>query len=145
MHETGLCEGVLAVVRDVSQDEPVSRIRLRVGRLQGVVPDVFEFCWRMVAQDTAAAEAALELEDVPIRVRCRACGTENELPASTIACLGCGSPAVEVVAGASLEIEEVELLGGEVRRNPNLIAGREVRLSPPTPTLPLEGGGREGS
>ena len=36
----GLCEAVLAVVSDVSEDEPVSRVRLRVGRLQCVVPDV---------------------------------------------------------------------------------------------------------
>ena len=42
MHEMGLCEAVLGVVRDVSGDEPVSRVRLRVGQQQGVVPDVFE-------------------------------------------------------------------------------------------------------
>ncbi len=65
MHEMGLCEAVLSVVRDVSEDEPVSRVRLRVGRQQGVVPDVFELCWRMAAQDTGAAGAALELADVP--------------------------------------------------------------------------------
>ena len=122
MHETGLCEGVLAVVREVSDDEPVSRIRLRVGRLQGVVPDVFEFCWRMVAEDTAAAEAALELEDVPVRVRCGACGAETEPPSSAIACASCGSPSVDVVAGDAIEVEEVELVGGEVLRNPHLAA-----------------------
>jgi Zn finger protein HypA/HybF involved in hydrogenase expression len=64
MHEMGLCEAVLGVVRDVSGDEPVSRVRLRVGQRQGVVPDVFEMCWRMAAQDTGAADAALELADV---------------------------------------------------------------------------------
>ena len=65
MHESGLCQGVLSVVRDVSAEAPVARIRLRVGRLQGVVPDIFEFCWRMVAEDTAAGEARLELIAVP--------------------------------------------------------------------------------
>lgn len=89
MHEMGLCEAVLGVVRDVSGDEPVSRVRLRVGRMQGVVPDVFEFCWRMAAEDTGAADAALELADV---------------------------------AGDELTVEEVELRGGEVLRNPNLAA-----------------------
>ena len=64
MHEMGLCEAVLGVVRDVCEDGQVRRVRLRVGRAQGVVPDVFEMCWRMAAQDTGAAEAALELEDV---------------------------------------------------------------------------------
>ena len=123
----GLCEGVLAVVRDVSDDGPVSRVRLRVGRLQGVVPDVFEFCWHLVAQDTGAAEARVELTDVPVRVRCRSCGVEGEPEGTTVACPGCGAPAVDLLAGDELTVEEVELAGGEVRRNPGLQDAVEVR------------------
>jgi len=122
----GLCEAVLSVVREVSDDEPVGRVRLRVGRLQGVVPDVFEFCWRMVAQDTGAADAALELRDVPVRVRCRACGDEADLDGTMIACPGCGAPSVAVLAGDELTVEEVELRDGEVRRNPALAAAAEA-------------------
>jgi hydrogenase nickel incorporation protein HypA/HybF len=120
MHEMGLCEAVLAVVRAVSRDEPVSRVRLRVGRRQGVVPDVFEHCWRMVARDTCAADAALELSVVPVRVRCVACGAEGGVPPGALACPGCGSLSVEVTAGDELDVEEVELPRGEVRRNPGL-------------------------
>jgi hydrogenase nickel incorporation protein HypA/HybF len=126
MHEMGLCEAVLSVVREVSEDEPVGRVRLRVGRLQGVVPDVFEFCWRMVAQDTGAADAALELRDVPVRVRCRACGDEADLEGTMVACPGCGAPSVAVLAGDELTVEEVELRDGEVRRNPALAAAAEA-------------------
>src|SRR5205809_950653 len=57
MHEMGLCEAVLAVVRDVAGEEPVSRVRVRTDRLQGVVPEVFQFCWGLAAQDTGAAGA----------------------------------------------------------------------------------------
>src|SRR5258708_30977988 len=98
MHEMGLGEAVLAVVRDVSEDEPVSRVRLRVGRLQGVVPDVFEFCWRLVAQDTGAAGAALEMSDVPVRVRCRSCTAHSELASTAIRFPRCGPPLVDVLA-----------------------------------------------
>ena len=122
MHEMGLCEAVLAVVRDVSDDEPVRRVRLRVGRLQGVVPPAFDFCWRLVAQDTGAAAAALELTDVPVRVRCQVCGAESEPEAGAIACAACGAVSVDVVAGDELVVEEVELEDGEVRRNPGLTA-----------------------
>jgi hydrogenase nickel incorporation protein HypA/HybF len=120
MHEMGLCEAVLAVVRDVSDDEPVRRVRVRAGRRQGVVPHVFDFCWRLVAQDTGAARAVLELTDVPVRVRCRTCGDEGEPRAGTIACPACGAVSVDVVAGDELVVEEVELEDGEVRRNPTL-------------------------
>jgi hydrogenase nickel incorporation protein HypA/HybF len=127
MHEMGLCEAVLAVVREVSDDRPVRTVRLRVGRLQGVVPDVFEFCWRLVAQDTGTADAALELADVPVRVRCLACGAQSELAGTTIACPGCGGPSVEVLGGDELQVAEVELASGEVRRNPALAAVMEER------------------
>jgi hydrogenase nickel incorporation protein HypA/HybF len=126
MHEAGLCEAVLAVVRDVSEDAPVRRVRLRVGRLQGVVPDVFEFCWRMVAEDTGAAQASLELLDVPVVVHCRACGADGGPVSDTFACAACGSPAVDVISGRQLEVEEVELSDGEIRRNPQLAAAGEA-------------------
>ena len=122
MHEMGLCDAVLGVVRDVSDDAPVRRVRLRVGRLQGVVPDVFDACWRMVAQDTGAATAELVLADVPVRVRCRACGAENDVESAIIACPACAAVTVDVVAGDELMVEEVELEDGEVRRNPALAA-----------------------
>jgi hydrogenase nickel incorporation protein HypA/HybF len=122
MHEMGLCEAVLAVVRDVSDDEPVRRVRLRVGRRQGVVPHVFDFCWRLVARDTDAAGARLELIDVPVRLRCRACDAEGEPESGTLACTVCGAVSVDLVAGEELIVEEVELEDGEVRRNPALTA-----------------------
>jgi Zn finger protein HypA/HybF involved in hydrogenase expression len=55
MHEIGLCEGVLGVALDASAGQPVKRVRLRVGRLQGVVPQVFDQAWEMVSEGTAAA------------------------------------------------------------------------------------------
>jgi hydrogenase nickel incorporation protein HypA/HybF len=85
MHEAALCEGVLAVALDAAAGEPVTRVKVRVGALQAVVPESFEFCWRMVAEGTNAEQADVQLEHVP---------------------------------GDVLEVEEVELAGGGVRRNP---------------------------
>ena len=65
MHEAGLCQGVLAVVLDVAQDEPVSRVRVRLGRLQGVLPDHFEFHWQLLAMDSAVEGEKLELVELP--------------------------------------------------------------------------------
>jgi hydrogenase nickel incorporation protein HypA/HybF len=125
MHEMGLCEAVLAVVRDVSGDQPVRRVRLRIGRRQGVVPHVFDFCWRLVAQGTGAAGAVLDMADVPVRVRCRACGEEGDPGSGPVACPGCGAVTVDLVAGDELTVEEVELENGEVRRNPALARAAE--------------------
>ena len=85
MHEAALCEGVLAVALDAAAGDPVTRVRVRVGEVQAVVPESFEFCWKLVAEGTDAAESAVELN---------------------------------MVRGDVLEVEEVEVQGGEVRRNP---------------------------
>jgi hydrogenase nickel incorporation protein HypA/HybF len=127
MHEIGLCEGVLAVALDAAAGEQVKRVRLRVGRLQGVVPEVMDQAWEMVSEGTLASGSRVELVDVAVEVRCRACGQDTEALAAPFNCGQCGSPDVEIVRGDELVVEEVELTAGEIRRNPALVAsGEEV-------------------
>lgn len=127
MHEIGLCEGVLGVALDAAAGEQVKRVRLRVGRLQGVVPDVMDQAWAMVSEGTAAGGSRVELVDIPVRIRCRACGEHTAAPEPPFSCGRCGSPDVQIVSGEELLVEEVELAAGEVRRNPALVAsGEEV-------------------
>ena len=125
MHEIGLCEGVLGVALDASRGERVERVRLCVGRLQGVVPEVFDQAWEMVSEGTAASGSLVQLVDVAVRVRCRACGQETEADEPPFDCRECGSPDVEIIAGDELLVEEVELAGGEIRRNPALVTSAE--------------------
>jgi hydrogenase nickel incorporation protein HypA/HybF len=125
MHEIGLCEGVLGVALDAAAGERVKRVRLRVGRLQGVVPEVMDQAWEIVSEGTDAAGSKVELVDVAVRIRCRACGQDTEAPETPFSCAQCGSPDVEILSGEELVVEEVELIAGEVRRNPALVASRE--------------------
>jgi hydrogenase nickel incorporation protein HypA/HybF len=119
MHEVGLCEGVLGVVLDVAAGAPVERVRVRVGRLQRVWPESFEQAWRLLVEGTGAERSAVELHEVPVRLRCRGCGRLGE-GTDLALCPGCGSADVEVLAGDELMVEEVALAGGLVRRNPAL-------------------------
>jgi hydrogenase nickel incorporation protein HypA/HybF len=62
MHEMGLAEGILAVALDVAGAERIERVRVRVGELQRVAPESLRFCFELAAQDTAAANAVLEVD-----------------------------------------------------------------------------------
>lgn len=118
MHEGGLCEGVLAVVLDAAGERPVKRVKLRIGQLQRVVADSFDFYWQMVSVDTPAEGSSVDITEAPIRIRCRACNSEQTLPEPTFLCRACGSAEVDLIAGDRVAVESVELAGGEILRNP---------------------------
>lgn len=119
MHEMALCQGVLEVALEAAGGRAVRRVRVRAGEFQGVVAESWEFCWQLVSADGPAAGALVELTPVAAKVHCRDCGFEGR-PEPPRLCR-CGSAAVDVLAGDELVVEEVELAGGEVRRNPALI------------------------
>jgi hydrogenase nickel insertion protein HypA len=54
----------------------INRIRLLLGEAGGVVPDCVRFYFDRMKEGTAAAEAELEFERVPLRIRCPKCGAE---------------------------------------------------------------------
>lgn len=112
MHEMALAEGILRVVLKAAGGRPVSRVRLEVGRLQMVVPDSLQFSFRLVAAGTPAAEATLDLQEVPAVLRCGKCGAESRLDLPAFNCGDCGASDIEVISGDELMIDAIALLDG---------------------------------
>lgn len=111
MHELGLSEGLLATVVGVAGDRTVTRVRVSIGALQRVVPDSLEFGFRLVAEGTVAESARLEVSHLPVRVRCSACGVESRSDEEPIGCPACGAGTIEMLSGAEVLLDEVELAG----------------------------------
>ncbi len=116
MHEMGLAEGILDVVLDAAKGQKVRRIRLQIGKLQMVVPDSLEFSFQLVSDGTTAGEAAIEIEEVSARFRCKGCGVESEINNPPFLCPSCEAPDVEVVSGDQVLVDEVELEDGVTLR-----------------------------
>lgn len=112
MHEMALAEGILAVALDAAEEQPVQRIRLRVGTLQRVVADSLQFSFQLMAEDTPAAGALLEIKHVPARVRCTRCGAKGRLEVSLFRCRNCGASAIQIMSGEELLVDAVELERG---------------------------------
>ena len=88
----------------------VVSIRLRVGRLAGVVPESLRTALGIAAQGTALEAAVVEIEDVPVRIWCPACEREVELPGIVpLACPVCGARSGDVRAGDELELASLVL------------------------------------
>ncbi len=110
MHELAITQGVVEAVTERTGSAPVTSVRLRVGRLAGVVPDAMRFCFDLVTAGTPLEGATLEFEQPEGRGRCRTCGAEFVLADLILLC-ACGSADVEVLAGRELAVASVVLAG----------------------------------
>jgi hydrogenase nickel incorporation protein HypA/HybF len=109
-------ESILGLVLDVAGDEQVWRVQVRVGELHAVKPESLRYAFQLVAQDTPAANADLDIIPIPVRLFCRSCQVECEPNASEFCCTHCGGFDVELWSGDELLLDAVELDQGWRRR-----------------------------
>lgn len=88
----------------------VHRIVLRIGSLSGVEPEALRFAFDVVARDTLAAAATLDIENVPARARCSACQEEFGVETGFIfTCPRCGHLCGDIRSGRELELSHLEM------------------------------------
>jgi len=119
MHEMSIVMSLLKAleekaleVRGTLEGARVEKISMRVGALSGVVPEALQFSFEVARRGTIFDGAVLEIEDVPLRGRCRACAKEFAIEDVIFACTACGSADVEIASGRELFIESFELNDG---------------------------------
>src|SRR3569832_1705253 len=102
MHELSLCRAQAAQVRALAADRgarAVSRIRLVVGPLAGVEIALLKNAFPVSSLGTPAAGAALEIETVPLAVRCESCGATSEVTLNRLRCRHCDDWRTRLVSG----------------------------------------------
>jgi hydrogenase nickel incorporation protein HypA/HybF len=114
MHEVSLMQEVLELAGRQAREAggtAISRIRLRVGALSGVVPEALEFAFESLAPGTIAAGARLEIEPAPAVCRCRECEARFEPAAAWVfSCPKCQSTDVDTEQGYELDLLQLEIL-----------------------------------
>ena len=111
MHELSITQSVVEAVTERTGSAAVVLVRLRVGRLSGVVPDAIRFCFELVAAGTPLEGAVLEIDRPEGRGCCRTCGAQFTLRDPVLLC-DCGSADVEVLSGRELAVASVVLAEG---------------------------------
>lgn len=101
-------ESIVAAVEAKVRPARVARVRLQIGQLAGVLPETAQFCFALCARGTSLDGAALDIDEVRGRGRCRQCGGEVAMETSVDAC-ACGSLEIDVVRGEELRLETVEV------------------------------------
>lgn len=122
MHELSVCQALLDQVRDTARNnnaESVGMITVRIGPLSGVEPDLLEQAFSIARNGPMTASATLAIETMPVRIRCRDCGHENEAPPNRLLCSQCSSYRVDLTSGDELLLARVELHDTESAPNPS--------------------------
>jgi hydrogenase nickel incorporation protein HypA/HybF len=112
MHELSVCQGLLDQVARVAAAHGaagVKNIVLRIGPLSGVVPSLLAQAFPLARAGTVATDAALTIEELPVRVRCDACGAETEARPNRLLCGECGDWRTQLIGGDELLLARVEL------------------------------------
>lgn len=112
MHELAVAQALVEQVDAVISQHHASSaalIRVRIGPLAGVVPDLLASAFPLAAAGSRMEHAALEFAHAPIRVRCQACGAESEAAMNRLLCGACGDWHTQIISGDELLLESVEL------------------------------------
>jgi hydrogenase nickel incorporation protein HypA/HybF len=112
MHELSIVASLFEVLLAKAQENRATKIvgvRLKVGKLAGIVPELLESAFDRYKQDTIAAEARLEMEEVPLKLRCRKCGAEIEKEDFVLVCPSCKGTDLEILEGMELLLDKIDL------------------------------------
>ena len=112
MHELSIAQSILdTVVAEATEHraQRVVNIRLRIGELTAIVRDALTFSFEVIAKDTCAEGAVLDIEHIPWQLRCSGCQHAYVVQRDNLACPLCGATGGETIAGRELQILEMDV------------------------------------
>ena len=112
MHELAVCQSMLRQVEAIAREHgavAVTRVTVQVGPLSGVVPELLSRAFPLASAGTVAEDACLQVDRLPLRVRCERCGAESEASPARLLCGACGDWHTRLLSGDELLLASVEL------------------------------------
>ena len=113
MHELAVAQALVEqvdAVIDQHNAAQASMIRVRIGPLAGVVPELLASAFPLAAAGSRMEHAELEFIHAPIQVHCQTCGAETEAAMNRLVCGACGDWHTQILSGDELLLESVELI-----------------------------------
>jgi hydrogenase nickel incorporation protein HypA/HybF len=112
MHEVGLVRSLLnrvTTVIDPARPAQVRAVRVAIGPLAGVEPLLIAHAFENLQASTGFSGARLEIDNVPLRVRCESCSSISDLDRFDFHCVHCDSRRVTIEEGDTFRLLSVEI------------------------------------
>lgn len=112
MHEMGITESILSIVLDTAKKngaKKVKEVNLQIGNLTNVVSECVEFYFDIISKDTIAEGAKLNIERIPVKVKCSQCGNVFSPKDMVFFCPKCKDMGTEIISGKELAVSSIEI------------------------------------
>ncbi len=111
MHEVKIAEELSAIVLETAKKEKlttVSKVNISFGQLIQIVPDIFRFAFGEAVRDTVAEGAEVDIEILPVKMKCTTCKSDFVVVDNRFACEKCGSTDLKIIQGKELYVKSIE-------------------------------------
>jgi hydrogenase nickel incorporation protein HypA/HybF len=125
MHELSICQDLISQVEAIAKQHSAARvvsIVIGMGALSGVEAQLLRHAYPIASAGTVAQDAELEIEQLPIRVKCSECGEESAATPNKLLCQHCGDWRTTLISGDELMLMRVELEKASNRQSDGLTA-----------------------
>ena len=112
MHELSIARSLIDLASEYAEENRASgvdHIFVRLGVLSGMLRPL-HFCFTSAAKGTVCEGATLDIEEVPVTVRCANCGQEG-VPVNrhSLRCPKCFSTTVRIVTGNEMQLVSIKV------------------------------------
>ena len=114
MHELSIAQNIIIIVEEELKKHgnkgTVKKVLFKSGRMNAIIPDSLKFGFDILKKEKEVVKnAEIEIEEIPLKVKCTRCGTESVIDEPAFFCPKCFSPDVEIIAGKEMWVESIEL------------------------------------
>ena len=113
MHELGLCKSILDIIDSSSvghQFSCIKKIHLEIGALLAVDKRAMIFCFEVIAKNTKAKDALLEIININGEALCEDCKQIVKVQQYSDSCSNCGSFYLTIIQGEELRVKSMEVV-----------------------------------
>lgn len=111
MHELSVTKSILDLcVQEAKKNglRRVWRINIALGKFTGFSAKAIRFYFNRLDKDTACDGARLIFREIPIRIKCSACGHEQAIKEPVFVCPACNSRRLDITSGREFFVESIE-------------------------------------
>lgn len=112
MHELGLMQQVIHILRESAQKEGIKRIsaiKLVVGKMTAAQPDSLRFAFEVLAKsEDWLNNAVLDILEIDLTAQCKDCDEHYAVDGYRFVCPKCGSSANQIEGGRELYVDFYE-------------------------------------